>query len=160
MVWCPNDKKTSCVSSPMNKKPSGCFGDFSKEQCERSRLNKVREQNLSNVKNIFTQRKQQRNSGFRREAPMVWCPNDKKTSCVSSPMNNKPSGCFGDFSKEQCERSRLNKVRENVPFKREAPKAWCPKTQDGKTFCEYKQIDRTCNPPSYSRKQCLDKLSQ
>jgi hypothetical protein len=40
---------------------------------------------------------------------MVWCPNLQQTSCVSSPMLNKPSGCIGDFSKEQCERSRLNK---------------------------------------------------
>ena len=112
MVWCPNEDKTSCVASPRSKKPSDCIGDFSKEQCERSRLKKVTKQNLPSVSNLVTQRRQRRqrrNTDFRREAPMIWCPNKDKTSCVSSSMLNKPSGCFGDFSKKQCERSRLNK---------------------------------------------------
>jgi len=110
MVWCPNEDKTSCVASPRSKKPSDCIGDFSKEQCESSRLNKITvKQNLPIVNTLVTQRTQQRNVGFRREAPMVWCPNKDKTSCISSPMNNKPYGCFGDFSKKQCESSRLNK---------------------------------------------------
>ena len=112
MVWCPNEDKTSCVASPRSKKPIGCIGDFSKEQCERSRLKKFKRQNLPSVSNLVTQRRQRRqrrNTGFRRQAPMVWCPNKDKTSCVSSSMLNKPSGCFGDFSKDQCERSRLNK---------------------------------------------------
>ena len=171
MVWCPNKDKTSCVSSPMNKKPIGCFGDFSKEQCERSRLKKVKKQNLPSVNNLVTQRTQQRKVGFRRGAPMVWCPNKDKTSCVSSPMNKKPIGCFGDFSKEQCERSRLkktikqnsqmlNKIKQqrNIGFRREVPKAWCPKTVKGKAYCEYRTIDSTCKPPSYSEQQCLDKF--
>ena len=179
MVWCPNNEKTSCVSSSMNNKPISCFGDFSKEQCERSRLKKVKKQNLPSVNNLVTQRTQQRNIGFRREAPMVWCPNNEKTSCVSSSMNNKPSGCFGDFSKEQCERSRLQKIKvkqnsptvntlvtqktqqRNVDFRREAPKAWCPtidKNKKWKAVCEYRTIDSTCKPPSFSEQQCLDKF--
>lgn len=176
MVWCPNEDKTSCVSSPRSKKPIGCIGDFSKDQCERSRLKKVRKQNLPSVNNLVTQRTQQRNTGFRRQAPMVWCPNNEKTSCVSSSMNNKPSGCFGDFSKEQCERSRLTKIKvkqnspivntlvtqrtqqRNVGFRREAPKAWCPKTEKGKAVCEYRTLDSTCKPPSFSEQQCLNKF--
>ena len=176
MVWCPNNEKTSCVSSPRSKKPIGCIGDFSKEQCERSRLKKVRKQNLPSVNNLVTQRRQQRNTGFRRQAPMVWCPNNEKTSCVSSSMNNKPSGCFGDFSKEQCERSRLTKIKvqqnspvvntlvtqrtqqRNTGFRREAPKAWCPKIGKGKATCEYRTLDSTCKPPSFSEQQCLDKF--
>ncbi len=109
MIWCPNKDKTSCVSFRKSKKPSDCIGDFSKEQCERSRLKKLKKQNLPSVSNLVTQRRQRRNTGFRRQAPMIWCPNKDKTSCVSSSMNNKPSYCIGDFSKKQCERSRLNK---------------------------------------------------
>jgi len=40
MIWCPNEDKTSCVSFRRSKKPSDCIGDFSKVQCERSRLKK------------------------------------------------------------------------------------------------------------------------
>lgn len=110
MIWCPNEDKTSCVSFRRSKKPSDCIGDFSKDQCERSRLKKITaKQNFPSVNTLVTQRTQQRNTGFRRQAPTVWCPNKDKTSCVSSSMLNKPSGCFGDFSKKQCERSRLNK---------------------------------------------------
>mgnify|MGYP001299562981 CR=1 FL=1 len=75
MVWCPNNEKTSCVSSPRSKKPIGCIGDFSKEQCERSRLTKIKvQQNSPVVNTLVTQRTQQRNTGFRREAPKAWCP--------------------------------------------------------------------------------------
>ena len=176
VVWCPKDDKSGCTVFQRSEKPTKCIGDFTKEHCERSRLKKVRKQNLPSVNNLVTQRRQQRNTGFRRQAPMVWCPNNEKTSCVSSSMNNKPSGCFGDFSKEQCERSRLTKIKvqqnspvvntlvtqrtqqRNTGFRREAPKAWCPKIGKGKATCEYRTLDSTCKPPSFSEQQCLDKF--
>ena len=54
----------------------------------------------------------------------------------------------------------LNKIKQqrNIGFRREVPKAWCPKTVKGKAYCEYRTIDSTCKPPSYSEQQCLDKF--
>ena len=171
VVWCPKDDKSGCTVFQRSEKPHGCFGDFNKEQCERSRLKKVRKQNLPTVNTLYSQRKNLRKGSLKLNEPMVWCPNNKKTSCVSSPISKKPHGCFGDFNKEQCERSRLKKVRKqnlpvvntlvtqrNVGFRREAPKAWCPKTENGKSFCEYRTLDSNCKPPSFSEQQCLNKF--
>ena len=176
VVWCPKDDKSGCTVFQRSEKPTKCIGDFTKEHCERSRLKKVRKQNLPSVSTLYSQRKNLRKGSLQLNEPMVWCPNKDKTSCVSSPINNKPSGCFGDFSKEQCERSRLTKIKvkqnlpvvntlvtqrtqqRNVGFRREAPKAWCPKTENGKSFCEYRTLDSNCKPPSFSEQQCLNKF--
>ncbi len=134
--------------------------------------NKRIKQNLPSVSNLYSQTKNLNKGSLQLNEPMAWCPNEDKTSCVSSPISKKPHDCFGDFSKEQCERSRLKKVKKqnlqninnlvtqkrNVGFIREAPKAWCPKKGKGLNNCEYRILDSTCNPPSLSEQQCLDKL--
>ena len=93
----------------MDKKPSGCFGDFSKEQCERSRLKQVKRQNSPRVTNLFSQRKNLRNRSLRLNEPMVWCPNDKKTSCVSSPMNKNQVVVLGILVKNNVKGVDLTK---------------------------------------------------
>tara|TARA_B100001063_G_scaffold196999_1_gene189123 strand:- start:11990 stop:13129 length:1140 start_codon:yes stop_codon:yes gene_type:complete len=176
VVWCPKDDKSSCTVFQRSEKPTKCIGDFTKEHCERSRLKKIRKQNLPSVSTLYSQRKNLRKGSLQLNEPMVWCSNEDKTSCVASPRSKKPIGCIGDFSKEQCERSRLTKIKvkqnspvvntlvtqrtqqRNVGFRREAPKAWCPKIEKGKAVCEYRTLDSTCKPPSFSEQQCIDKF--